>query len=55
MILICIPVFRVEGQADTISKFEETSLSHRPKQGANYAWSQQSGAWGELEKQICLG
>ena len=23
-----------------------TPLSHRPKQGANFAWGQQSGAWG---------
>ena len=24
----------------------KTPLSHRPKEGANFAWGQQSGAWG---------
>ena len=33
----------------------ETPLSHRPKQGANFAWGQQSGAWGRAGNANLLG
>ena len=32
-----------------------TPLSHRPKQGANFAWGQQSGAWGRAGNANLLG
>ena len=35
--------------------FKVTPLSHRPKQGANFAWGQQSGAWGRAVNANLLG
>ena len=32
-----------------------TPLSHRPKQGANFAWGQQSGAWERAGNANLLG
>ena len=32
-----------------------TPLSHRPKQDTNFAWGQQSGAWGRVGNAILLG
>ena len=32
-----------------------TPLYHRPKQGANFAWGQQSGAWGRAGNANLLG
>ena len=41
--------------ADTMFQPHKTPLSHRPKQGANFAWGQQSGAWGRAGNANLLG
>ena len=39
----------------SIKAFLSTPLSHRPKQGANFAWGQLSGAWGRAGNANLLG
>ena len=45
-------VTKREGQRENTS---ETPLSHRSKQGANFVWGQQSGAWGRAGNANLLG
>ena len=40
---------------NALNCFMNTPLSHRPKQGANFAWGRQSGAWGRAGNANLLG